>query len=100
MKSELIELVKQLRYDIDKGRDYLSQIPMDIRSSIFDNKYTSILDRSASLMRKIVFGKDTCTIEWFLYDWVPGNTEPQMWVSGTPYIFETAEQFYKYLENA
>jgi hypothetical protein len=47
-----------------------------------------------------LFGVNTEEVVWFLYEWKPGNKEPQIFLAdGTKIVLETEEQYYKYLES-
>jgi len=100
MKAELISVVKQLK-DLDNEQEaFIASCPSSVGYIFADNAYTSAKGMQVDLLINALFGHLAEEIFWFLLEWKPGNKGPQMWESnGTPWIFETAEDYYKYLET-
>lgn len=100
MKSELIEIVRNLKsYDLYMKK-YLDRIPTDIRSIVFDNEYTGYLSSQTSMLIEQLFDEYTEDIMWFLYEFKVGSAGPHIVdPDGTEYTFYTDEDYYHYLES-
>lgn len=73
MKTEdKINLFRQIYKQTQAGDAWLDTVPKSINSAFFDNEYASALQMQNDLMRAAIFGADTASIEWFLYEWKPG----------------------------
>ena len=51
---------------------FLDSIPSSVSTVFFDTPYIEELHIMNSTMRKLIFGADFESIEWFLYEWSPG----------------------------
>lgn len=98
MDIKLIEVVKKLKALDTKGNDYVNSLPQPFDMCVIDNDYSSSLISSFHIMLKEIFKEHEEDIAWFLYEWKPGNKEPQIWLAdGTAIIVETEDQYYEYL---
>jgi hypothetical protein len=100
MTPELIEVVRKLKSLDNEAEEYISPIPYDIANAIFDNTYVNAKGLMLDTVVDALFGVNTEEVVWFLYEWKPGNKEPQIFLAdGTKIVLETEEQYYKYLES-
>lgn len=51
---------------------YLDNVPGDLYIAVIDNQYVNSIATERDIMVKAVFGDDTESVEWFLYEWKPG----------------------------
>lgn len=51
---------------------YIDSIPTDLRGGVIDNQYVNDYSRDYMMMLGHIFGDDTDSISWFLYEWKPG----------------------------
>lgn len=99
MITSLIELVKKLKKLDNEAEAYLDKLPSEF-NIVFDNTYTSSRGRMLDITMIELFGGMYEDVAWFLYEWKPGNKKPCTWLAdGTAYIFETEDDYYKYLSE-
>lgn len=68
----LEQLFRELyKNEIDRD-NYINSIPMDIRTSYFDNTFASNLLNEREHLLKIIFGDFYDSVMWFIYEWRPG----------------------------
>lgn len=72
--EQKIKLFRLLHKSNQTSDMFLDSIPSSINSVFFDNPHVEELYEMNSTMRRMIFGKDTESIEWFLYEWRPGLT--------------------------
>jgi hypothetical protein len=70
--EQKIKLFKLLHKSNQTSDMFLDSIPSSIKSVFFDNPHVEELHAVNSTMRKLIFGKDIDSIDWFLYEWRPG----------------------------
>ena len=103
MKQELIDVVRALKDSYAKGNDYLNSIPNDIRSVVFDNRYTERLEHDVDTLINALFGDAYEDVAWFLYEYHAerASAGPHLILAdGTEYTFKTNEDYYQYLKDA
>lgn len=97
MKKELIDLVKELRALDIRGQAYLSTIPYPFDMAMVDNEYQHMNTAAQAILMKAVFGDLYEDVYWFFYEWHPGFSMTT--ADGVEYVFNTEEDYYKYLET-
>jgi hypothetical protein len=101
MNRELIGVVRQLRASDIKQDKYICSVPADINSIFFESEYFEQCHIQRTLLIRALFGDYTESVEWFLYEFEPGKTPGPHCIhaDGTEFVYETDEDFYKYLER-
>jgi hypothetical protein len=99
MRTELIEVVKELKQLEDSNTKFLDILPTSL-FSITDNEYVNNQQEAKDLLIRALFKENTEDIFWFLFEWEKGKKTPQIYLeSGEEIILETEDDYYQYLEK-
>ena len=102
MKTELINVVKQLRKLMQRQDEYIDSIPREFQEVVQDNEYSNCASMQVDIMLQALFGtkyyEEVC---WFLYEFEAGKSKgPHVRLPcGTHYCFLTDDDYYTYLET-
>ena len=101
MSPELVEVVRTIRNLELQQREYEEKVPLDIRDFVIDNEYANLQGLKFDAVVQALFGKDTESVYWFLYEFNPAMPGPHLVnEEGKEYTFKTDKGFYQcLLEN-
>lgn len=93
-------LLQSICDEVAVREDYISKVPSDIRTGIFDNEYVNSLNKTLDLLLRHMFKDYFDDVEWFLYEvYIHRNAPKMITVDDKNYLISDLNTFLNYAKN-